>query len=147
MLTLCELPLEIAERQVDWLARLLSARGIPSLCLEVHLGLLHQALAVDGAPALDGHDIPGALERRLSARRAEVLSAERFDALSEVEVPGLGEGAGRVLLGAVVDQRLGIAPCADNLRGWVSEEPRLDGAARSEILRIIDQFLLEGVRS
>ncbi|HSM03589.1 MAG TPA: biliverdin-producing heme oxygenase, partial [Longimicrobiales bacterium] len=54
MVTLLEMPEDRAHRRVEWLAGLLSSRGIPSICLEYHLERFHHALSEAGASGGEG---------------------------------------------------------------------------------------------
>lgn len=77
LVTLGDIPLRRAEKQVDWLARLLSVRGIPSYCLERHLLALHRALAAAKLPPREDPDRLATLADRIgSARRALYDAAE-----------------------------------------------------------------------
>lgn len=143
LVTLCELPTAFAEQQADWLGALLSARGLPTLCLEAHLRVLADVLA----PALPEAKLATfrRLADRIAARRGDVLPEERFAAAADLVLPPLGARSGQLLLAAAADQAAGVAACADSLRAWVVGELEVDAEARDALLRFLDDALAEAL--
>ncbi len=132
--TLCELPLEVASKQAWWLARVLSARGIPSLCLETHLRALGEALRTGSYVAGGRVEIFSALADELEQHRAANLP-DGVRSLGEVgEIGALGQRAAELLASAVADQRAGLAACADDIRVWAEGEPKLSASDRAAIV-------------
>lgn len=115
--TMCSLPEEVARRQLEWLARLLSARGVPSVCLEHHLMALHDAYASSAVMAP-----PNVAQlARLSGHVGGLRGPRNQDAtriLVDRRMPGLDPRGAELLVGAVLDEREGIAPCATSIVEW-----------------------------
>jgi len=141
LVTLAGLPVREAQRQIAWLSRVLSSRGIPTICLEHHLLLLHQALGEPGAPHVPDADLLGQLARELADRRLDTLGGARLGTIAPPEEPLLGTNLGDVLRSAVADQLAGVAPCADEIRAWAEREPRLDGAIKRQLAAFLEAAL------
>lgn len=137
MVTLVELPETLAHRRVDWLAGLLSARGIPSICLEYHLARLHDALF--GAGALGERELARllALSEHVGASRRAYVSDERWKAITAVPVPSIDPQGVAILASAVIDQVSGLASCADSITEWIERSPSLNLSDREELLAVI----------
>jgi heme oxygenase len=139
--TLCRESEASANRRLEWLGGVLSVRGIPTLCLEHHLRLLHDALRAPGAPPVPGSELLGQLARRLSTRREAVLEGARLDHLAPIEGTPLGSNFAEVLCGAVADQRADVAACADEIRAWAARERRLETRVSKQIGEFVDAAL------
>jgi hypothetical protein len=139
--TLCRESEASANRRVEWLGGVLSVRGIPTLCLEHHLRLLHEALRGQGGPAVPGSEILGRLASRLSTRRNAILEGARLDHLAPIEQTALGSNFPDVLCSAVADQRAGVAACADEIRTWAARDRRLETRVSEQIAGFVDAAL------
>jgi hypothetical protein len=120
LVTLAALPSCARIAQVEWLASLLSPRGMPSWLLEVQLRAIARVGARSrwsGAEALaDG-------ARHLEARRRSVLSEESFQLAGHrfCEIAGrsrLANGTGKMVASAEVDVALGFSPSSASFREW-----------------------------
>lgn len=116
----------VAQRQVGWLSRVLSSRGMPSILLERHLQLLHEELA----KALPGNSYPSleAAAAQLANERLSFVPA--FDGLVEEATQRLGGGplpareCATLLVGAAADEKRGIAEAAPSLTVWLCDPSR-----------------------
>lgn len=118
-----------AVEHVHWLGQLLSARGMPQLLLETHLGNLHEALLEvrDGAARYGvlracGESLRRQRERQLPAATFREL-AEEFDSLTagvERRLPRVGE----LLVSAAADEGNGISSAVSAISGWCSDPAR-----------------------
>jgi len=113
--------------QVSWLAQLLSARGMPSWLMEVHLQYLHQELR---RRVPDGGWRFAKLRRaatRLRSLRCSRMAQEDFDAVVtgfDAEAgPGIGN-AGGLLAAAVCDERGGWVEAVPSLIEWLADRGR-----------------------
>lgn len=117
-------------QEVLWLARLLSARGMPQLLMEHHLRFLHHALAAaNPAKAKAYARLLGAAEMLASLRR-EKLSDEQLAALAagfdravagdSAHIPRMGE----ILVAAVVDEASEVDNAARKVETWAADPAR-----------------------
>lgn len=136
--TLTELPEDEARRQIDWLARLLSARGIPSVCLEYHLDELHRNLQAHKAHGANNL-LFESLARYVASGYRLALSTESYAQLANAVIPALEPRGADVLLCAVVDQHAGLAPCADRIADWIGSELSFDEATRRDLLTFLSK--------
>jgi len=133
-------------RQVDWLAGVLSNRGMPSWLLEVHLGTLSRQLS-RAVPERSHRyrDLLGAAQALGERRRAQI-SDEAMRALgrsfaSEAGLPPtrLAIGTGALLAAAVADERAGIPNAVSSIEEYFTDRavftPRFIDAARTTIRR------------
>jgi len=137
MVTLSELSEAQARRRVDWLAGLLSARGIPSICVEYHLERLHEALAEAGALGESELARLLALSRHAGASRRAVVSDEQWAAITSIPVPAIDPQGAATLVSAIIDQASGLARCADSVEEWIESTPSLERSEREEILAVV----------
>jgi len=129
LVTLSDLEDAQAIEQVFWLGRVLTARGMPRLTLQVHLELLFEEL-VNAIPARRERfetlqRAAGALHE---ARRRRIDDAI-FDSLSaefEARVgPGATlHGAGALLVAAVADEADGVPNAVASLEDWMTDATR-----------------------
>jgi len=134
---LVDLPAPHASRQLDWLANVLAARGMPSLILEDHLILVHDAL-VEAIP-------PEAARFALLLDAAAELRAHRTAGLPESIAAQLEHDyqqrandpldLGKLGVEAVRDECFGRRRAVDSFLDWATEE-RV-GACRATALRTI----------
>jgi len=127
------------EQQLEWLAGVLAARGMPTLLLETHLRHLHEAL-------MDILPHRGAAYRWLP-ERAECLQRRRHDILSSRSLgrlaAGFGppeppfEGMGRIVVAAVADQAAGYPRALDSVLGWARDAARFDGTWVSAVENLV----------
>lgn len=137
MVTLLDMPEDRAQGRVDWLARLLSSRGVPSLCLEHHLEQLHHALWEAGALGGRGSSRLLALSRHVGAARRAAIPEEQWASIVDTPVPALDPLGAATLVSAVVDQQSGLAKCADSMARWIETESSLERREREELLAIL----------
>ena len=136
--TLCSLPEEVARRQVEWLARLLSARGVPSVCLEQHLQALHEAFAGSAGTAPPNVAQLARLSGHVGGLRGRLDRDANRD-LIERKMPGLDPRGAELLVAAVLDERDGIAPCASNIVAWARSSSVPAAADRAAVVAFIEE--------
>ncbi|WP_437736361.1 hypothetical protein [Sorangium sp. So ce1335] len=144
LVTLATHPLPVVERQIRWLAGLLSNRGMPSVLLEQHLRVLHRVLcrAIPRRAASYARLLEAAA-LLLEARRAH-LADDDVRALCrwfvrEAGLPPtrLALGTGWLLAGAVADERSGIRCAVSSVASWFTDPelfpPRFAAAVESTL--------------
>lgn len=136
--TLCSLREEVARRQVEWLARLLSARGVPSMCLEHHLMTLHDAFASSAGTALPNVDQLARLSGHVGGLRGR-LNQDANRNLIDRRMPGLDPRGAALLVGAVLDEQEGIAPCATNIGAWARSSSAPGPTESAAVLAFIEE--------
>ncbi|MCL8025834.1 hypothetical protein [Nocardioides bruguierae] len=131
---LADQPLTESQRQVDWLTRLLAARGMPSWLMERHLGDL-----VDALEEAAGSQAAGSLPQvrdELARRRQAVVPDVILDEAERVLAQELGEepapvgGAGALLAAAVADVGSGLLTHDRALFTWLTDPARCGAPAR-----------------
>ncbi|MGO4597391.1 hypothetical protein [Terrabacter sp. 2RAF25] len=134
-----------AVRQVQWLARVLAARGMPSWLLAIHLDeLVREVASVADAEAVGA--LPAAAAALASARRAHV-DDELVQAADAWADEALGESspvprAGALMAAAVADARSGLTRDDTALVDWLTDGERVSDtvatALREVRRRIVD---------
>ncbi|HVK63265.1 MAG TPA: hypothetical protein VM694_02255 [Polyangium sp.] len=144
--TLPEHPEATIKRQVDWLAGVLSNRGMPSLLLEQHLRVLGRELTRAVPEKRDFYRALFGAADGLRARRVELLPestgrriAEAFPAAAGLPNTWRARGTGHLLVAAVADQRAGIPNAVPSIEAFFLDPanfpPRFVAAARETIER------------
>ena len=135
-----------AVRQVQWLARVLAARGMPSWLLEIHLDeLVREVQSVAGSGAVGA--LPAAAADLAAARRRHV-DDELMDDADRWAVEALGAAlpvprAGALLAAAVADTRSGLTRDDTALLDWLTDGERVPEGVASTLhevhRRIVDR--------
>ena len=118
--TLAELPPNMRDAQVLWLARVLSGRGMPSLLLEVQLELLARVgrrSGWGGASAMSEATAHLRAQRQRVLSDAQVRACDRLFLARAAPLPHR-RGIGALIAAEVADQRLGYV-AADATLGWL----------------------------
>lgn len=135
-----------AVRQVQWLARVLAARGMPSWLLEIHLDELVGEVRSVAEPGTVGA-LPAAAAALASARRGHV-DDELLEAADAWAVEAAGDAlpvprAGALMAAAVADARSGVARDDAALLDWLTDGERVPGTVATALhevhRRIVDQ--------
>lgn len=131
LVTLSDMTPDVVHQQVRWLGGLLSARGMPQLLLEHHLGNLHQAL-VQAVPERECRynrllEAAGALQ----ALRYRHVESHIFQSLTDKFDEQVGgswsnrmKGTGQILCSAVADEQAGIEQAVKSLETWMTDASR-----------------------
>ena len=131
LVTLTDLDWESMLKQVDWLGKVLAARGMPRLMLEHTLRILHEEL-VRVIP-----DKAAVYEKLLTAAdfmttagetfipETEFLSLSRmFDHAVGAEMAEQYKNTGKLLVSSVADEASGIEGAVSALMGWMTDSRR-----------------------
>lgn len=136
LVTLASEPQSAQRARIDWLARLLAVRGMPSVLLEVHLLHLYEALVASVPERAAKYRSLEALGHQLRSQRLGALP--QFDALVDQyphDAPWPNMGA--VLVGAVADERRGIEGAVKSVASWLEASDRLDAEQSASVERLI----------
>jgi hypothetical protein len=120
--------------QIEWLAKVLACRGMPSVLLERQLGMLQRGLAASAPARDDGY--AGILrgEAHLRAARARILDEGTFAARAAAFDAAAGRGpeaivgCGEIIVGAVVDERGGRRGALGSVEPWLTDAARFPAA-------------------
>ncbi|CAN7158972.1 hypothetical protein LJR027_000109 [Terrabacter sp. LjRoot27] len=146
LVSLATLAEDRAVHQVEWLARVLAARGMPSWLLEIHLDALVSEVRSAAGAGAEG-SLPVAADALGRARRRHVdddllRSADSWadEALGDaLPVPR----AGALMAAAVADERAGVTRDDRALVGWLTDPERSDASARTRLLSVRQRILAE----
>ncbi len=136
LVTLAYCDMERTVHQIDWLAGLLSHRGMPSLLLEEHLFHLQEALVRAVPERADHYRQLGANGERLRAKRLAALPGFDRVAASFGRVRPLAN-VGPIIAGAVVDERFGIDDAVDSVVRWLTGSQRFSADWISAVERTV----------
>jgi hypothetical protein len=130
LVTLCDGDTDYVERQVLWLGRVLSARGVPCILLQRYLRLLHDELAaVPGVGArctalLHAGAVLAAQQRRYIPDLDAQALARSFELHADEATLARLPGMGRILVGAVADEAGGIPGATASVVQWATDPDR-----------------------
>ena len=120
-----------ADEQVQWLGRVLAARGMPHLLLERHLEILHDELAAAVPEERPRYERLLRCAEMLRSLRHAVLNDEALHALAAEFDAGVGAEwsarlprTGEILAAAAVDERLGIEEALTSVERWMTDPER-----------------------
>jgi hypothetical protein len=146
LVSLASLDEAAAVRQVEWLARVLAGRGMPSWLLEIHLDeLVREVQSAAGSGAVGA--LPAAAAALASARRRHV-DDELIDDADTWAVEALGAAqpvarAGALMAAAVADARLGVTRDDTALLDWLTDGERVSEGVAARLhevhRRIVDR--------
>jgi hypothetical protein len=118
-------PQATVNRQIEWLAGVLSNRGMPSLLLELHLRVLTKQLIRAAPERAAEHRSLVEAGARLGERRRSVMPeaaarpiVEAFPEAAGVPRSRLSLGTGQLLVAAVADERLGIVNAVKSIETY-----------------------------
>jgi hypothetical protein len=131
LVTLCGHTQDQMHGQVDWLHRVLAARGMPGLLLQEHLEVLHEELSRAVAERREDYaKLLVAAERLRRLRRRHMEDArihelsEWFDQQVGAEWAARLPRTGELVAAAVADEREGIAGAVESVEGWLADGSR-----------------------
>ena len=148
LISLAGLGTDRAIHQVEWLARVLAARGMPSWLLETHL----DALVAEVRTVAD-EDAVGSLPAAalaLAAVRRRHVDDDLLRSADEWADEALGDAlpvprAGALMAAAVADQRAGVTRDDSSLVDWLTDPARVPETVVTALLavrqRILDRSL------
>ena len=146
LVSLATLAEDRAVHQVEWLSRVLAARGMPSWLLEIHLdALVAEVRSVADSGAVGS--LPVAADALGRARRRHVdddllRSADSWadEVLGDaLPVPR----AGALMAAAVADERAGVTRDDRALVDWLTDSARSDESATARLLGVRQRILDE----
>lgn len=131
LVTLTALGREVVQRQIDWLCRVLAARGMPTFMMEQTLRLLYEELiraVPDRAAAYEKLRVSAdALRKKRESffRDAafQTLAGE-FDQAVGPKMAEAWHDTGKLLVSAVADEKSGIEGALAALLGWMTDAGR-----------------------
>lgn len=140
MAALAEQQQNVILEQVNWLGRLLSVRGMPTLLLERQLAILHEELAA--VPSAEYNGQFTAVLETVRAQRFEIASQNTLDEvcrrLTELLEPGHFSDAPLILAAAQLDARRGIPECRSNVQTWFLEKGIMPATLQDKVNELLE---------
>jgi hypothetical protein len=134
-----------AARQLTWLAGVLGARGMPSLCLETHARHLHAELVLAVASRETAYDAILSAADALRASRDAVMPGDALAAIARDftqragdAAPAESRGFGEILAAAVADERAGIPNAVESVLAWAADASRFDARWIEAVLTTVE---------
>jgi hypothetical protein len=131
IVTLADDTQEVVCDQIQWLGRILAARGMPQWMLELHIKSLHDEL-VQAVPAK--RDVYGRLlvaSKQLTRTRRKHVSETVFESLSREFDERVGpqwterlRNTGGLLVSAVADEKSGVPHAVESIEPWMTDSSR-----------------------
>ena len=129
--TLMALDRESLEKQVDWLCRVLAARGMPSIMMEHSLRYLYDELSAavpDKSAACemlrDAADVLKSKRETYFSNTALQLLSDEFEAAVGCEMAKAYANTGKLLVAAIADEKNGINGTLGALQEWLTDTKR-----------------------
>jgi len=133
LVTLCQYDQARIDQQVQWLGRVLAARGMPTLLLQVHLEILADRLVAAIPENHLSYQKLLVAATRLREKRCELIDDDCSRTLDEEFDQSVGPiyrervgHAGSLLAAAVADELNGSAGSVDSIRQWMTDASRFD---------------------
>jgi len=131
LVTLVDHDQETINKQISWLGRVLSARGMPQWLLEYHLRHLQEALVLAVPEKAAQYERLTHAAESLRAMRRKYVSDEllaacglAFEGRVGTELSQKMPEAGQLLAAAVADEKIGIAQAVSSVETWMIDETR-----------------------
>ena len=144
LISLAALAESRAVHQVQWLSRVLAARGMPTWLLEMHLDALVSEVRSVADPAAVG-SLPAAADALAVARRRHVddeliRSADDWaDEALRQDLPVPRTGA--LMAAAIADERSGVTRDDRALMDWVTDPARVETDVATRLLALRRRLL------
>jgi heme oxygenase len=143
LVTLTSLDQTDLQKQVDWLCRVLSTRGMPSIMMEtiLHFLSLELTAAIPENKALYHKLLKSSeklKENRLKHIDEKVFRnlAEEFEQGVEIKMNKFFKNTGSLLVSAIIDEKNGIAGAQSGLKKWFIEVEGMGDAVEQTIFRV-----------
>jgi hypothetical protein len=144
LVTLARDDLAAAMKQIDWLARLLAARGMPRWLLERHLQQLERTLGERLPQRASRYATLGAAAAALRAERLAAIPDDRAEALIARFTQGLETERGitpreaaTLVVAAAADEACGVTHAARGLTRWLADPDRFSRKWRTAMEKLL----------
>jgi heme oxygenase len=131
LVTLKRLDPESIQKQIEWLGRVLSTRGMPMIMLEHTLKFLHEELIKAVPVQRTAYDRLSNAADMLRKRRIKMMPEKEFEALSCAFDQAVGSklankytNTAKLLVSSVIDEKSGITGAVGALQGWLTDSER-----------------------
>jgi len=140
---LVHLPQDELDRQIKWLTGLLAARGMPSITMQFHLEILHEALTKDIPENASLYQKLYVSAKLLENDRTKRISNDTMEKMDAAFKTSLGDAydqsfhdAGLLIISSVVDAHNGYNNAISSLKEWITDPNRF-----SDIwIKAVEQF-------
>ena len=131
LVTLTQVPVEVASKQLEWLRPLLASRGIPTTILAAHLRAITHAFAVDFPEQAERRATFNPFLSALDRERTALLGGEflshrlqRFEQRFRGCTGLVVDPAAELIASAWIDDRSGITGALASVRDWFADRER-----------------------
>ena len=131
LVTLTRLDAESMQKQIEWIGRVLSTRGMPQIMLEQTLNFLYDELTKAVPENKASYDkLRWAAEALREVRDSTILEKEfkqlslEFDQAVGSNLAGKYKNTGKLLVSSVSDEKIGIKGAVDALVRWLTDADR-----------------------
>lgn len=131
LVTLTRLDPESMQKQIEWLGRVLSTRGMPMIMLEFTLKFSHEELVKVVPAQKTTYDKLSKASETLRKQRINIMSEKEFESLSREFDETVGaesakkyNNTGKLLVSSVIDQKIGINGAVAAMQGWLTDSDR-----------------------
>jgi hypothetical protein len=131
---------------MNWLARLLATRGMPSIMLEKTIQFLHEELIKQVSEnklaydkLLKAADMLAGKRRQCIAEKAFAILSREFDDLAEMELAEKYRNTGALIVSAVADEHSGIAGAVDAICDWLTDPGRFSEEWIAAVKQVIEK--------
>ncbi|MDO8933764.1 MAG: biliverdin-producing heme oxygenase [Rhodocyclaceae bacterium] len=129
--TLTALDPETLQKQIDWLGRVLSTRGMPQIMLERILRYLHEELTISVPDKASAANKLLAAAQKLCEQRTACIPekesqrmASEFDTHVGAELADMYKNSGELLLSTVADEKNGVEGAISAIQEWMTDPDR-----------------------
>jgi len=151
MAALINLPQDLLNKQIKWLTGLLAARGMPSITMQYHLEILHDALTKDIPEKASEYQKlfeSAKILKRDRIKRIDNDTSEKMDAafkkaLGDAYDPSFHD-AGQLIISSVVDEYNGYKNAISSVKDWMTDQDRFSDIwikAVEQLFRDVQQIL------
>ena len=131
LVTLTSLDPESMQKQIDWIGRILSTRGMPLLMLEFTLRILYEELAMSLPDKTATYEKLLRAATILTETRNKLILEKLFQSLSSEFEQAVGsemadryKNTGKLLVSSVADEKGGIKGAVCALQDWMTDTSR-----------------------
>lgn len=144
LVTLCELQEKLVLDQINWLGKVLSSRGMPQVLLCIHLENLVRELEISNPNKQNQYRRLSIAANALKEKFNQVIPENyRKELISQFEIDVGQEWShrlknmGEIIVGAIVDDKIGIENALSSVKSWSIDENRFPKIWTDSVQRLV----------